>query len=244
MRGVLRKLISKVDAPKLSVVSPPPVENEPKVVAAGAGSDGSGPITQAWFWPRVGGFLREGDIVVTETGTANFGIWDTRFPASVTALNQNLWGSIGWSVGACQGAALAARDAGADRRTILFVGDGSFQLTAQEISTVLRHGLRVTLFCICNEGYTVERFIHGVDAEYNDIPDWRFKDVPAVFGAGEGQVSTFVVRTRDELDRLLVDRDFNEARNLQFVELHMPRMDAPGPLIIVANAAAKNNSKA
>lgn len=157
---------------------------------------------------------------------------------------RTLWGSIGWSVGACQGAALAAKDAGGDRRTVLFVGDGSYQLTAQEVSTIVRHGLRVTLFCICNEGYTIERFIHGAEAEYNDIAPWRFKDTPAAFGASGEQVATHVVRTKAELEELLRDRDFNEARNLQFVEVHVPKMDAPRPLVMVANAAAKNNSRA
>lgn len=241
MKGVLQKLISKVEAPRLSVAAPPAVASE---VPAGGDDDGSQPITQAWFWPRVSAYLQERDIVVTETGTANFGIWETKFPASVAALNQNLWGSIGWSVGACQGAALAARDAGADRRTVLFVGDGSFQLTAQEVSTVARLGLRVTVFCICNEGYTIERLIHGAGAAYNDVAAWRYRDVPAAFGAAADQVSTFVVRTRGEADGLLADRAFNEARHLQFVELHMPRMDAPGPLAKVAEAAAKNNAKA
>ncbi|ROW00234.1 hypothetical protein VSDG_03451 [Cytospora chrysosperma] len=238
MRGVLRKLISRVETSRISAVPSPAVENE-----AAANDDGSQTITQAWFWPRIGEYLREGDIVVTETGTANFGIWETKFPASVTALNQNLWGSIGWSVGACQGAALAARDAGADRRTVLFVGDGSFQLTAQEVSTMVRLGLRVTIFCICNGGYTIERFIHGVDAAYNDIAAWRFKDVPAAFGATGEQATALVARTKADVEGLLTDPGFNDARNLQFVELHMPRMDAPRPLVMVADAAAKNNAK-
>jgi pyruvate decarboxylase len=137
MKGVLRKVIDAVNPSELSGQPIPQVANE-----VTKNLDNSPTITQAWFWPRVGEFLVENDIVITETGTANFGIWDTKFPKGVTALSQVLWGSIGWSVGACQGAALAAKDAGADRRTILFVGDGSFQLTAQELSTMLRHGLK------------------------------------------------------------------------------------------------------
>lgn len=137
MRGVLQKLIDTIKPGELSAQPSPSVVNE--VVK---NTDESPTITQAWFWPRVGEFLKKGDIVVTETGTANFGIWETKFPPDVKALSQVLWGSIGWSVGACQGAALAAKDAGMDRRTILFVGDGSFQLTVQEISTMLRHGLK------------------------------------------------------------------------------------------------------
>jgi pyruvate decarboxylase len=140
MRGVLRKLVDQIDPTQLSAQPSPTVENE-----VAKHQDSSPTVTQAWFWPRVGEYLQKNDIVVTETGTANFGIWDTKFPAGVTALSQVLWGSIGWSVGACQGAALAAKDANSDRRTILFVGDGSFQLTAQEVSTMIRHNLNVTM---------------------------------------------------------------------------------------------------
>lgn len=137
MKGVLRKVIDQVKPKELSIQPSPSVSNE-----VSQNEDESSIITQAWFWPRVGEFLKEKDIVVTETGTANFGIWDTKFPTGVTALSQVLWGSIGWSVGACQGAALAAKDSGNNRRTILFVGDGSFQLTAQELSTMIRQGLK------------------------------------------------------------------------------------------------------
>jgi pyruvate decarboxylase len=137
MRGVLRQVIKKINQSELSVQPSPTVENE-----VTKNLDDSSVITQAWFWPRVGEFLRKNDIVVTETGTANFGIWDTKFPTGVTALSQVLWGSIGWSVGACQGACLAAADDKSDRRTILFVGDGSFQLTAQELSTMIRLKLK------------------------------------------------------------------------------------------------------
>jgi pyruvate decarboxylase len=137
MQGVLRKIIEKVDPNKLSAIPGPEVTNKVK-----ENQDSLQTITQAWFWPRVGEFLQEDDIVITETGTANFGIWETKFPKGVTALSQVLWGSIGYSIGACQGAALAARDNGKDRRTILFVGDGSFQLTCQEISTMIRLDLK------------------------------------------------------------------------------------------------------
>lgn len=141
MGGVLKTLLDKVDVSKINTKPVPPRNGvikkpeDPKAKEAGV-------ITHDWFWPRVSDFLKKRDIVVTETGTANFGILGTSFPPEVVALNQVLWGSIGWSVGACQGASLAAKDAKDDRRTILFVGDGSIQLTVQEISTMIRHGLK------------------------------------------------------------------------------------------------------
>ncbi|KAH6614765.1 thiamine diphosphate-binding protein [Chaetomium sp. MPI-SDFR-AT-0129] len=238
MRGVLQKLVKRVDLSKLNTPSSPEVVNE-----VAQNRDSSEIITQAFFWPRVGEYLKEDDIVVTETGTSNFGIWETKYPRGVTGVTQILWGSIGWSVGATQGAALAAEDMGTDRRTILFVGDGSFQLTAQEVTTMMRHNLRITIFLIYNEGFTIERYIHGMEAEYNDVVRWNYVDVPTVFGGTDKQVRKFVIKTKDELEKLLTDKEFNEAGGLQFVELWMPKDDAPRALKITAEIAAKNNAK-
>ncbi|KAI0012360.1 pyruvate decarboxylase [Xylariaceae sp. FL0662B] len=243
MRGVLRKIVDRVDLSRLKVGPAPPFI---PLVPKGAGDDPDSIIQQTWFWARIDDFLRENDVVVTETGTANFGIWETRFPAGVTALNQTLWGSIGWAVGACQGAALAVKDAGHRRRTVLFEGDGSMQLTAQEISTMLRHRLNVIIFVLCNDGYTIERFIHGMDAEYNDVVEWRYKDLPAVLGGVVGTdptatARTYSVRTKGELDALLADRAFNHLTGMRFVEVYMPRQDAPKGLMLTAQASARRN---
>ncbi|KAK6069440.1 pyruvate decarboxylase [Seiridium cupressi] len=243
MRGVLQKVIKKVDVGQLTVKKiPKAMETRP------SGLGDNGPIVQEWLWPRVTEFLKDDDIVVTETGTANFGIWDTQFRKGVTGLNQVLWGSIGWAVGACQGAALGAKDAQQNRRTILFEGDGSFQLTAQEVSTIIRHDLDVILFVICNEGYTIERFIHGMEAEYNDVVQWDYKELVTVFSGGAEQqakkgAKKYAVKTKDEIEKLFADKDFNERKGLRFVELYMPKDDAPKSLMATADASARNNAK-
>ena len=137
MHGVLRKVTSRMG--KLNVQASPRLDNQ--IAEKDQGMSEGQLISHDWLWPRVGQWLKPNDIIITETGTANFGIWETKFPKGVTALSQVLWGSIGYSVGACQGAALAAKEKG-EGRTILFVGDGSFQLTAQEISTMIRNDLK------------------------------------------------------------------------------------------------------
>ncbi|KAK0611160.1 thiamine diphosphate-binding protein [Immersiella caudata] len=238
MRGVLRKVIERVDVKKLARVESPAVKNE-----VAENFEDSKTITQAWFWPRVGEYLQEGDIVVTETGTSNFGIWETKFPSGVTGVTQVFWGSIGWSVGATQGAALAAKDLGTTKRTILFVGDGSFQLTCQEVSTMIKHKLNVTIFLIYNEGFTIERFIHGMKAEYNDIEKWKYTELPEVLGASPKQVKKFIIKTKDELEKLLKEKAFNEAKGLQFVELWMDKEDAPRALKLTAEISARNNAR-
>ena len=137
MHGVLRKVTARMG--RLSVHPGPVPDN--KIAKEHQGLSQGEVVTHDWLWPRVGQWLEPNDIVITETGTANFGIWETKFPKGVTAIAQVLWGSIGYSVGACQGAALAAKETG-NRRTILFVGDGSFELTAQELSTMIRNDLK------------------------------------------------------------------------------------------------------
>ncbi|KAE8353569.1 pyruvate decarboxylase [Aspergillus coremiiformis] len=233
MHGVLRKLVQRMGNLNVDPVVPPsnllPESEKASTETA---------ITHAWLWPTVGQWLKENDVVITETGTANFGIWETRFPKGVTAISQVLWGSIGFSVGACQGAALAAKEQG--RRTVLFVGDGSFQLTVQEVSTMIRNKLNPIIFVICNEGYTIERYIHGWEAVYNDIQPWKFLDIPVAFGA-EDQYKPYKVTTRDELNELFANEEFASAPCLQFVELHMPRDDCPAALKLTADSAAERN---
>jgi len=240
MNGVLKKVAEKLGQLNLKPGSYVPNNDIPTEE-----QESSEPkITQAWFWPRLGQWLQKGDIVITETGTSNFGIWETRFPKDVIAISQVLWGSIGYATGSCQGAALAAKELGI-KRTILFTGDGSFQLTAQEVSTMLRNKLNPIIFVICNDGYTIERYIHGMDESYNDIQTWKYKDLPAAFGAEKDQARTYQVKTKEEVEGLFSDSDFTSPDNpcLRFVELYMDKEDAPAALKSTAQAAARTNAK-
>jgi pyruvate decarboxylase len=73
------------------------------------------------------------DIIITETGTSSFGLTNVALPSQSSYVAQILWGAIGWSVGACLGCALAAKETGEERRTALFVGDGSLQLVSRPV---------------------------------------------------------------------------------------------------------------
>jgi len=110
---------------------------------------------------------------------------------------------------------------------------------------MLRNKLNPIIFVICNDGYTIERFIHGMEESYNDVQTWKYKDLPAAFGAEEGQAKTYAIKTKDELEKLFSDKDFSSGDNtcLRFVELYMPKEDAPVALKLTAEAAAKTNAK-
>ncbi|KAH7401340.1 thiamine diphosphate-binding protein [Pyrenochaeta sp. MPI-SDFR-AT-0127] len=240
MNGVLSKVTAKLG--KLSIEAGPKPNNK---IPEQEASSSDTTITHAWLWPSLGQWLQKDDIVITETGTSNFGIWETRFPAGVNAISQVLWGSIGYATGSCQGAALAASEKNI-KRTILFTGDGSFQLTAQEVSTMIRNKLAPIIFIICNKGYTIERLIHGFEDAYNDVQEWKYKDIPAVFGAEPGSVLTYRIETKQQLQELFKNDEFSsgETKKMRFVELVMPWDDAPAALKDVAAAAARTNAKA
>lgn len=183
-------------------------------------------ITQRYFWPRIGSFFKPNDVIVTETGTANFGILDTPLPPKTLLVSQVLWGSIGWSVGATLGVALAARDLGLGR-VILFVGDGSMQLTCQEISPMIRLGLKPIIFLLNNNGYVIERTIHGKHRKYNDIADWKWTQLLDTLGDRVTETRSFTVHNQKELEKLLVDNAFLNANCPTLVEVMMDRLDAP-----------------
>ena len=86
-------------------------------------------------------------------------------------------------------------------RVIAMIGDGSFQLTAQEISTMVRYGTRPIIILINNHGYTIEAEIH--DGPYNQIKNWDYALLMEVFNAGEGKGLGLHAATALELDRAI-----------------------------------------
>jgi hypothetical protein len=46
------------------------------------------------------------------------------------------------------------------------------QLTVQELSVMMRVGVKPIVFLLNNSGYTIERYLHGEKRKYNDITNW------------------------------------------------------------------------
>ncbi|MFF3749121.1 alpha-keto acid decarboxylase family protein [Streptomyces sp. NPDC002018] len=178
------------------------------------------PLTQAYLWPRIARSIREGQTVVAEQGTSFYGLCTHRFPAGSRFIGQPLWGSIGYSLPALLGAQLA--DPG--HRCLLVIGDGSAQMTAQELGTIGRHGLTPVVVLVNNGGYTVERAIHGPEAAYNDIARWDWQRLPAVLGVDDALCLS--AATPDELDRALAAADEATDR-LVLIEVHTGTHDVP-----------------
>jgi indolepyruvate decarboxylase len=191
--------------------------------------DAPKPLTIKRFFDRVSRFIGDDSIVVAETGVALFSAAEMLMPEGATFIGQTFYGSIGYTVGATLGIGMAARD----RRVVLFVGDGAFQVTCQDLSTMIRHRLKPVIFLINNDGYTIERVI--VDRPYNDIQPWRYHKLVEVFGEG----LSLDVRTEGELEEALVRA--SAADGLVFIEIHTGRMDCPESLRSAGRSMAKTN---
>lgn len=118
-------------------------------------------------------------------------------------MGQPLWVSIGFTLPALLGAALARPE----RRPVLLIGDGAAQLTVAELGTLIRHRVPAIIGVVDNGGYTVERAIHGLAEEYNDIARWDWVALvaamsPSDFATGvcvltAGELSVALTRARN-----------------------------------------------
>lgn len=192
-------------------------------------------LRQSDLWRSIESFLEPDDIVVAEQGTSFFGAQNVRLPAGATFIGQPLWGSIGFTLPA----ALGAQTAAASRRTVLLIGDGAALMTAQEIGTVLRDGLNPIIVLINNDGYTVERAIHGPEEPYNDIPRWNWSLVPDAMGA-RGRATVLRAETPEQLDSALEAAARSE--RLVLLEAVLPASDLPEALSAVSRSIAAANA--
>ena len=191
------------------------------------------PLTQSEYWKAIQNFLQAGDVIVVEDGTSSAGFGRLTLPDDCTYITgAYVWCSIGYATPALLGAILATPG----RRHILLTGEGSLQMTVQEISTVMRHDLKPFIFVNENQGYTVERAVLGKDARYNDIATWRYSELPYVFSR-EKKAETYLVRTSNDLQRVLN----SPHSTMVFMECVMDKYDAPYDLVLGGHAIANTD---
>jgi len=199
-------------------------------------------IKHEWIWQRFSTFIKPGDFIIPETGCAQSGITETYLPSGVSMFTQSVFGSIGFATGAAVGASIAAKESQVPfKRLILITGDGSLQLTIQAFSILARSGLSPIIFVLNNKGYTVERLIHGLHADYNNIPNWDYVTMLKAF-APEIESKSHKVSTATELDTLLSNEAFNNANFAQLVDVEMDPFDCPAGIKVIGASADKNNA--
>ena len=194
-----------------------------------------GPLTQENFWHTVQQYLAPNDIILVDQGTAAFGAAALSLPCGAEVLVQPLWGSIGYALPAAFGAQTACPD----RRVILIIGDGAAQLTIQELGSMLRDGQSPVILLLNNDGYTVERAIHGANQRYNDIAAWSWTLVPQAFSR-ECQAECWRVTQAVQLEDVLAR--LSHPQRLSLIEVVLPKADLPELLRTVTRALESRNS--
>jgi pyruvate decarboxylase len=144
-------------------------------------ADGGAPLTRAGLWHQIEEDLDAKTTLLVETGDSWLNGMPVRLPGGARFEIEMQWGSIGWAVPASFGYAMGLEP---DRRLVSVVGDGSFQLTAQEVANMIRYGQETTIFLVNNRGYVVESEIH--DGPYNYIKNWDYAGLISAFNADDG----------------------------------------------------------
>ena len=151
------------------------------------------PITTTRLVRRLDQSLDDRTIVIADVGDALFASSDLVIRGQTEYIAPAYYTSMGFAVPA----ALGAKTARPDLKVVALVGDGAFQMTGMELSTIVRRRMPVTVIVLDNEGYGTERLIH--EGSFNDINPWRYELLPQVLGGGTG----YDVRTEGEFDAAL-----------------------------------------
>ncbi|ESU10269.1 hypothetical protein FGSG_03019 [Fusarium graminearum PH-1] len=185
------------------------------------------PINQDEFYIHLNKYLKDDDNILLGNATPIIGGRDFVLPPSSQLIASGMWFSIGHMLPAAMGVSQAKADQGSSGRTILLDGDGSFQMTAQELSTIIHKRVNMVVFIINNSGYTYERYIHGMDEEYNDVAPWNYSLGPNLFGqAPDGYpIQSCRVHTWKELDSVLNSEGFSTGKGLTLVDIVIDKYD-------------------
>lgn len=175
--------------------------------------------------------------VIAETGDSWFNCQKLKLPEGCGYEFQMQYGSIGWSVGATLGYAQAAKN----KRVIACIGDGSFQVTAQDVSTMLRCGQKSIIFLINNGGYTIEVEIH--DGPYNVIKNWNYTALVDAIHNGEGKCWTTKVFCEEELAEAIETATGAKKDCLCFIEVIVHKDDTSKELLEWGSRVSAANSR-
>ncbi len=167
-------------------------------------------------------FLNDRMVLLAEPGDAFCAAPEFHIEEAENLIVQGYYSSIGYCTPAALGVALARPE----KRPVVLTGDGAFQVTAQEVSTLIRERCPALILIINNDGYLIERVLHK-DGPYNDIQMWQYSRLPDVFDNGSHAVGIRVT-TEEELEQAMKIAT-QEKNKLVLIEACLPNRDySPG----------------
>lgn len=177
------------------------------------------PITVSRLFERLNLFLDNNIIVIADVGDALFAGLDLAVHGKTRFLSPAYYASLGFAVPASIGAQLA----NSNTRPLVLVGDGAFQMTGMELSTIARYHLNPIIIVLNNGGYGTERPM--LDGKFNDVLLWQYSRIPDVLGVGRG----FDVWTENELEAALQESR-SHPEGFCILDIHLDSKDTSAAL--------------
>ena len=186
------------------------------------------PITTRRLVRRLDESLDDRTIVIADVGDALFASSELVIRGQTEYIAPAYYTSMGFAVPAALGAQMARPDL----KVVALVGDGAFQMTGMELSTIVRRGLPVTVIVLDNKGYGTERLL--LEGSFNDINPWQYQLLPQVLGGGTG----WEVRTEGEFDAAIA-RALADTTGMNIIRVHIGLEDRSTTLDRLAAGLAK-----
>lgn len=186
------------------------------------------PMTSARLFAKLNNLLDDRMMVIADIGDSLFGSAELQIGRRTEYISPAYYTSMGFAIPATVGAGIANRDL----RPLVIVGDGAFQMTGMELSTVVRQGLNPIVIVMNNKGYTTERFL--LEGPFNDILNWAYHRIPEVLGSGLG----LEVRSEDELESALQEAMAN-TQSFSLLNVHLDPLDRSPALERLAEKLAR-----
>lgn len=226
LMDILPRLITKLDPSKVS--NAVEYHNVRKQTIANVDVSMKAPLTEKQFGEALEQLLQPNDVVVMETCSFMVPFSLLRMPGC-HLVNQCFWGSIGYAIPATLGASLAMRDFHMPGKVVTIEGDGSAQMTFQELGSIMRYNVDAIMFILNNSGYTIERAIKGPNRPYNDIcSNWQWTQMLKTFGdVNEQKSRSCQISSAKKLNVLAGSKEFHDEKRFQLVELMLPKFDIP-----------------
>jgi indolepyruvate decarboxylase len=153
------------------------------------------PATIRRIVARLNQALDDSMVVIADPGDALFASSDLVIHRQTEYIAPAYYTSMGFAVPAALGVMVARPDL----RPIVLVGDGAFQMTGMELSTIVRHRFHPVIIVLDNQGYGTERLLLPGRHDFNEIHPWRYHKLPEVLGGGTG----YEIRSEGDFDRAL-----------------------------------------
>jgi indolepyruvate decarboxylase len=222
--GDFLKGLSRAELPGFGHAPP----ERPQPFAGGWKPVPDAPVTVKRLFQKLNAILDRDTMVLADPGDALFAAADLTVHQDAEFLASSFYATLGWAVPAAIGAQLARPD----RRPIVLVGDGAFQMTGTELGTTRRGGLNPIVVVMNNKGYLTERFL--MEGRFNDVPDWCYHRLPEFLGTGRG----FEVRTEAELESALTAA-LADRSQFTILNVHLDPGDTSPALRRLAEALSK-----